>query len=87
MLEYIYIYIIIYIYGTPPRPTFLHFLLVFAANSAYFEVAFLVELLGVPYIYIFNFVCKTILHAILTETLQPTNFANFAKFAGLKIED
>ena len=55
-----YVCMYIYIYGTPPRPTFLWFLLVFAGNYAHFELIFLiavlgnvlVDLLGVQYIYI-----------------------------------
>ena len=50
-----------YVYGTPPRPTCLWFLLVFAVNYAHFELIclvavlghVLVDLWGVPYIYIY----------------------------------
>ena len=71
----IYIYIYVYIYNIymvpPPRPTFLWFLLVFAVNYAPFELIFLVAVLGhvlvdlwgVPYIYIlcFGFPCRRVL--------------------------
>ena len=60
MYTHLYIYIYMYIYGTP-QDTFLWFLLVFAVNDAHFELIFLVAVLGhvlvdlwgVPYIYIY----------------------------------